>query len=212
MPALDQQQMIALARSVITAEERAVHATLDALDGAFVEVARLICDCQGKVLVTGSGTSGALAARAAHLLSVSGAPAFHLPPADGLHGGLGVLRQNDLVLALSKGGASDELNEFCARSKQLCGVIAITAVADSPLAAIADHVIVLPADPDADLGGIVATGSTLAAGAVLDAICAIARVAGDYDWEKVLFTHPGGAVGRDAEQARVRLSGAKADE
>ena len=105
------------------------------------------------MLVTGSGTSGAVATRAAHLLSVCGTPAFFLPPADGLHGGLGVLQPNDLLLALSKGGSSDELNEFCRRAKSLCrGVVAVTAAPDSTLAAIADHVICMTLADDADLG------------------------------------------------------------
>ena len=81
--------------------------------------------CRGKVLVTGSGTSGAVAIRAAHLLSVGGTPAFYLSPADGLHGGLGVLRPGDIVLALSKSGGSDELNEFCNRGRALCGCLLV---------------------------------------------------------------------------------------
>ncbi len=203
-------ELVRLARTVIQAEARAVGAVESALGDTFVQVSRLLAACTGKVLVTGSGTSGAVARRAAHLLSVCGTPAFYLAPADGLHGGLGVLQPNDLLLALSKGGGSDELNEFCRRAKTLCsGIIAVTAAHGSALTAAADHVLYLTFDDDADLGNVVATGSSLAVGALIDALAATGKVARGYSWERLLFTHPAGAVGRDhpqgvAGQATVR--------
>lgn len=212
MAALDDEKLIAVGRSVIDADARAVRDVVRALDDEFVQVARLICDGTGKLLVTGNGTSATIAARAAHLFSVCGTPAFFLSPDDGLHGGLGVLQSNDLLLALSKGGRSAELNEFCSRAKSLCrGIIAVTAVAESPLAAIADHVIELSLGDAADLGEIVATGSSLAMGALVDALVEIARVARDYDWERLFFTHPAGAVGRDAVPQLERLAGLQSD-
>jgi D-arabinose 5-phosphate isomerase GutQ len=210
---LDDKEVIALARSVIEADQRAVGAARDALGDGFIEVARLLSASDGKVLVTGSGTSGTIAARAAHLFSVCGTPAFYLSPADGLHGGLGVLQENDLLLALSKGGGSDELNAFCSRAKTLCrAVIAVTASPKSALAAIADHVIELPLDDSADLGEVVATGSSLAISAVTDALCEIARISRNYDWRRLLFTHPSGAVGRDAAETLERLARLPSDE
>ena len=213
MTRLDDRRLIALARSVIEADEKAVHAALEAVDEAFVQVARLLSGAEGKVLVTGCGTSGAIAARAAHMLSVCGCPAFYLPPDDGLHGGLGVLQPNDLLIALSKGGGSAPLNEFCRLAKSLCrAVIAITAAPKSTLAEIADHVVALKIDKDADLGDVVATGSSLATAAILDALCEVARVSRGYDWRRLLFTHPSGAVGRDAAQTIERLTRSPAEE
>jgi arabinose-5-phosphate isomerase len=210
MRALGDDELINLARGVIEADGRAVHAALGALDEEFVRVARLLSGGTAKVLVTGSGTSGAIATRAAHLLSVSGTPAFFLSPADGLHGGLGVLQRNDLVLALSKGGSSDELNDFCRRAKSLCrGVVAVTAVPDSALAALADHVICVTLADDADLGAVVATGSSLAIAAIVDALAEIGRVARNYEWERVLFTHPSGAVGRKGLESPERRAPAE---
>lgn len=207
MPVLRDDQLVELARTVIAADGRAVSAVANAIDAGFVGAARAIASGSGKVLITGSGTSGTVAARAAHLMSVCGTPAFYLSPADGLHGGLGVLQAQDLVLALSKGGGSQELNEFCLRAKPLCaGVIAVTAAAESPLAAIADHVICFALDDDADLGAVVATGSSLAISALLDALAEIGRVSRDYDWERLLYTHPSGAVGRDAATSLERLA------
>ena len=194
------------ARAVVRSDAAAILAALDGLDEAFLVVARRLIGCRGKILVTGSGTSGHVARRAAHLLSVGGAPAFYLAPADGLHGGLGVLTPEDLVLALSKGGSSAELNEFCARARSLCaGLIAITADRQSPLAALADHVIHLALPADSDLGAVVATGSSLAAAAVTDALVELCRIGRGYGWDRVLFTHPSGAVGRDAPASLERL-------
>lgn len=213
MAPLDDNELITLARSVIQADGMAVRAALDSVDEKFVLVARLLSSCEGKVLVTGSGTSGTTAARAAHLLTVCGAPAFYVSPADGLHGGLGVLQPNDLLLALSKGGESGELNEFCNRAKSLCRtVIAVTAAPKSALAAIAHQVIELKIDDGADLGDVVATGSSLAIAALLDALCEIARISRNYDWRRLLFTHPSGAVGRDAAQTIERLTGLQTEQ
>ena len=174
------QDWLDRAKAVVRADAASIEAVLDSVGDDLIAVARRLAACRGKILVTGSGTSGNVAARGAHILSVCGAAAFHLSPGDGLHGGLGVLQADDVVLALSKGGSSAELNDFCARAKRLCsGVIAITADPASPLAALSDHVITLKLPADGDLGGVVATGSSLAAAAVTDALAEMLRVARD---------------------------------
>jgi arabinose-5-phosphate isomerase len=195
-----------IAERVIRADAASVLGALRGLDHSFIEAARRLVSCPGKVLVTGSGTSGTIAHRAAHLLSVAGTPAFFLQPADGLHGGLGALRSDDLVLALSKGGSSDELNEFCQRARQLCsGLIVITAAPQSRLARLADVVLLLELPSDSDLGSVVATGSSLSAAAMTDALVEVCRVAKGYGWDQLLYTHPSGAVGRDAADTLQRL-------
>ena len=194
------------ARRVIDADATAVAAAKRALDDRFVAAAQAMLACSGKIVVTGSGTSGTIARRAAHLLSVGGTPAFFVAPADGLHGGLGVLRKDDMILAISKGGGSGELNEFCRRGRSLSGgLIVITASPQSELAREADHIISLELEDAADLGSLLATGSSLAAAAVTDALVEFARVARGYEWSDVLFTHPSGAVGRDGAEALKRL-------
>ncbi|MCZ3378156.1 SIS domain-containing protein [Rhizobium sp. AG207R] len=205
-----EEDWLGRAKQVIGANAAAILATLEGLNDTFIVVARKFIECKGKILVTGSGTSGAIASRAAHLLSVGGTPAFYLPPGDGLHGGLGVLQKDDLVLALSKGGSSGELNDFCARAKSLCsGLVSITADPKSTLAQLSDDVILLTLPADSDLGAVVATGSSLAAAAVTDALVEVCRVGRGYGWDKLLFTHPSGAVGRDAEKSLERLQTAE---
>jgi D-arabinose 5-phosphate isomerase GutQ len=195
------------ARQVIANEAAAVLSARESVDQNFADVVRALLNCSGKVLVTGSGTSGMIAKRAAHLFSVGGTPSLYLSPDNGLHGGLGVLRKNDLVMAISKGGASAELNQFCSRARALAGaLIVITAAPDSELSGIADHVLELRLPVDSDLGSVVATGSSLAAAALLDALVEVTRAARGYSWDNFFFTHPAGAVGKNAEEALQRLS------
>ena len=199
MSALYDEDIVEHAQRVIDADRCAVGGVSAAINTRFVQVAHLLSANTGKVLITGSGTSGTIAARAAHLFSFCGTPAFYLSPADGLHGGLGVLQKNDIVLALSKLGNSQELNEFCRRSRALCSsVIAVTGTPNSPLAEVADHVLTIALDDDADLGSIVATGSSLAMAALIDALVEVTRISRSTAWDTMLFTHPLGGVGANA--------------
>lgn len=202
------ERALAAGRRVIEANAAAVAAAAGALGEAFSRVTARITRSSGKLITTGSGTSGYVAARAAHLFSVGGTPSFYLPPADGLHGALGAVAPGDIVLALSKGGSSHELNLFCERAKARAGtLIVITATATSPLTALADEVIVMTLPEAGDLGDVIATASSLAAATVTDALVEAVREARNVDWADVLQTHPSGAVGRDAATTIERLKG-----
>lgn len=188
---------IAAARQFVAAEGNAVLDIVDQIDETFVEVASLILRSEGKVVMTGAGTSGFIARRTAHLLSVSGTPAFFLNPTDGLHGSMGVLRSNDIMIALSKGGSSSEVNELVDRVRgEGVKVISLSCVATSRLATSSDISVVLRSFPEADPGNLIAMGSTLAHSAWLDALAVVLMRARQYSWEKVHYTHPGGAVGK----------------
>lgn len=174
-----------------------MRAVADAVDETFARVARMLADCRGKVIVSGVGTSGFIARRAAHILSVSGTPTLFMHAADGMHGSFGALQDGDLLIVLSKGGGSSEVNTFSAlaRAKGI-PVIALTSAPTSDLATSADVAVILPSDSQSDPGGLIAMGSTLAHAAWLDAMAyTLMRIKG-YGWDQVLFTHPGGAVGK----------------
>lgn len=203
---MEDADLLRRAYDVVSADSMAVAAAKTALGRSFVDVCRLLAASTGKVLVTGSGTSGIIAGRAAHLLSVAGTPAFYLSPADGLHGGLGVLRQDDSVIAISKGGSSFELNEFSRRARKLSRcLIVVTAAPDSELAGLADYILPLSLPANIDLGDIIATGSSLATAALLDAITEATRILRGYQWQQVVYTHPSGAVGRDGPELAAKL-------
>lgn len=198
------QGEIARAKDFIHLEGAAVDQVADQIDDSFIGLANLLARAPGKVIVSGLGTSGTVARRFAHLLSVTGTPSFFLSPSDGLHGGSAVGVPGDVLIAISKGGESDELIEL-AEIMHERGVttVALCAVSDSPLAQGADYV-ALVKSPDADPGGIVAMGITLAQGAYGDALALLLMQRKGYKWSQVVQSHPGGAVGKHgAELAKA---------
>ena len=203
----NQIDLLQVANTVLDADTKAVNAIRAVFEqDVFRDVASLIAGCKGKLLVCGSGTCGAVAHRTAHLFSVGGTPSFHLPPSDGLHGGLGVLTSDDIILAFSKGGSSQELNDFCRKGRPLCyRLIVVTANPESELSQLADYVLNIPLDKDCDLGGVIATGCTLSFSALTDVLVEITRQMRGYQWESFFYTHPAGAVGKFAKDSLARL-------
>lgn len=167
--------------------------SLDAPSCAAVD---LLLACRGHVLVGGAGTSNAVAKRFAHLLSCSGLPAVFLHPADSLHGSSGAVKPEDVVILISKGGRTGEVNRFAeivkARGARL---IAMTENAGSELGRLADAVVRVKIPADSDPFGMVATSSSLANAAVADAICETILFERNYTRDAFAKTHPGGAVG-----------------
>lgn len=200
------------ALKVIDDDIRALESVREAVRSeAFACAVDLMLNCTGKILITGCGTSANVAERGAHLLSVCGCPSFFLSASDALHGGMGVLAKNDILLALSKGGNSKELVDFCRLAHPRCDkVIVCTQKPQSNLAREGDVVIHLPFSDDCDLGGVVATGSSSALGTLLDAFCETLRKLSGYTWEQLLYTHPAGDVGFNARNTLNRLGSQKA--
>lgn len=203
----DRQELLQAAATFIEQEGAAVARVASQLDESLLNVADLIRDAGGKVIVTGSGTSGTIARRMAHLLSVTGTPALYQNPGDGLHGSLGVATTGDVVIAISKGGESAEIVDFVQLTKDRGAKgVALTAAPDSSLARVADAVVMVDSD-SADPGGIIAMGSTLATAAWGDALAILLMNAGGYTWEKVLHSHPGGAVGKNSDELLKSVEG-----
>jgi len=193
----DSEGLLKAGRSRIFDEAEALRLIGESLDERFVAAVRLIRMARGKVVTVGVGTSGPVARRLAHLLSTSGTPSLFLHPGDALHGGLGAITATDVVLAISKGGGSAELNEFIRLAKTRgAAVLVLTARAESPLARAADVAVILPQTHDSDPGGIIAMGSSLAAAAWGDALAIVLMQISGYSWEQVIDAHPSGAVGQ----------------
>jgi arabinose-5-phosphate isomerase len=191
-----QSLVIEAGRQQVRVEAEAVLDILDQIDERFVRVASRLQAMTGKIVMTGSGTSGFIARRSAHLFSVSGTPAFFLNPGDALHGSMGAVEADDVMIALSKGGSSNELNDLVERVQSTgTTTVAITSNADSRLGRLADITVELRNYPSADPGNLLAMGSTLAHSAWLDAMAMVLMRARSVSWERVHFTHPGGAVG-----------------
>jgi D-arabinose 5-phosphate isomerase GutQ len=193
----DDTGLAELAGVVLSRESAALSALVGAVESSVVAVARQMIAIPGKVVTTGSGTSGIMAERLAHLLSVCGTPAVYLPSMDALHGGMGAITSSDLVLAISKTGQSHELTNLVVRLGQRgIHVVALTESPDSPFAAAAGSVAALPPTPaDADPGDMIAMASTLAVGAWSDAVAVVTMSMRGHTVGDVIDSHPAGGVG-----------------
>ena len=194
---MDRAEIVTLGRSVIRDDLRALESVEADLGDGFLAAVELLQGSSGSILVTGMGTSGATARRIAHMLACGGAGAHFVHPADALHGGLGAVRPGDVVIALSRGGESDEVNQFC-RLAQARGarVIAMTREADSTLAQLSDCILPVRTAPDSDPGGLMAGGSSIAASAIGDALAVVLMRLRGYTFEDFEDSHPGGSVGK----------------
>lgn len=196
----DRAGTLEIARDRLRKDAAAIQGLVDQLDGSFLHAVELLRDCAGKVLVTGMGTSGATARRIAHLLAVGGTPATFVHAADGLHGSLGIVAHGDVLIAISKGGESDELNEYSKRARESGAVlIAMTAKSNSTLARLSDLKLITITSEVADPGGLMAMGSAIANCALGDALVVSVMEYRSDAWEKFRHNHPGGAVGKAIE-------------
>ncbi len=191
------QHILDAAKERIELEAAAVRSVIDVFDDTTTAIIEVMLHCTGKVFVTGSGTSGSIARRMAHLFSVSGTPAVFVQPSDALHGTMGALRRTDLLIAISKGGGSDEINNLARRAQERgVKVIALTSERSTDLARLADYVQYFEVGDEVDPGNVIAMGSTLMHAVWGDCLAvALMRMRG-YTWSDVLFTHPLGAVGK----------------
>lgn len=184
-------------RRSLTATAEALSSLAEQLDRGFEEIVDLLLHCRGHVVVSGAGTSSTIAQRLAHLLTVVGVPAFYLSSGDSTHGGAATVTDDDLLVAISKGGESDELNGLVqvARDRGV-PVVAITQNPGGGLAALATHPLLFSVPDEIDAEGVIALGSSLAAGAVGDALCFAVFAERGFDAAHFHRIHPGGAVGK----------------
>lgn len=198
---LSTTDLINRAREVVEQEAAAVLALAGQFDQRLAGVVDLLLNCRGHVLVTGAGTSHAVAQRLAHLLSCCGTPALVISAADSLHGGSGAITPNDVVYIISKGGQSAEINQFAelARTRG-AKIIAQTEKPESQLGQMADAVYQVVTPAAADPYGMIATGTSLVNCAAGDALCVLLLELRGYSKEEFGMTHPGGAVGHKLAQ------------
>jgi D-arabinose 5-phosphate isomerase GutQ len=201
---MEDKEIIRMAKKVVQQEAEGILTLLDQLDISFVKAVRLMFDCKGHVLVSGSGTSHSVARRLAHLLSVCGTPALLLDAGDSQHGLSGAITANDVIVAISKGGTTTEI-VFLAKVAKDRGakVIAITEKTESELGKLADVTMSAVAPPEVDPYGMIATGSSLFYCALGDALCVVLLNLRGYSLEQFGETHPGGAVGKKLKNLKI---------
>jgi arabinose-5-phosphate isomerase len=185
------------ARAVIATEAAAIAELEPRIGAAFVEACRLILACRGRVVVTGMGKSGHVARKIAATLASTGTPAFFVHPGEASHGDLGMIQPDDVVLALSYSGETDELLFILPMIKrQGIPLIAITGRPASSLASQADVHLDGAITNEACPLGLAPTTSTTAALVLGDALAIALLEARGFTSDDFARSHPAGSLGR----------------
>lgn len=185
------------AKKVFDTEIKALEKTRDSLDETYLKILDLIVNCKGKVIITGMGKPGHIAAKLAATFSSLGTPSFRLHPAEAMHGDLGMISSNDVVIAISFSGESDEIVRILPNIKMIgATLVGITGNDKSTLANASDIVQVLPRFEEACYLGLAPTSSTTAALCYGDSLAVVAS--GIYGFKDVDFGkyHPAGSLGK----------------
>jgi arabinose-5-phosphate isomerase len=186
-----------LARKVLRTEAAAILSLVDRIDATFDRAVQLLYACDGRVIVTGMGKSGLICRKIAATLSSTGTSAWFLHPAEAIHGDLGAIRENDVVIALSHSGETEELIRLLESIRRIgAQLIAITGDPDSTLARAADVTINCGIAEEACPMNLVPTASTTAALAMGDALAMTLLVRKGFREEQFASLHPGGRIGR----------------
>ena len=178
-------------------EASAITALIPRLGDEFVRAVQAIRDCKGKIVVTGVGKSGHIGSKIAATLASTGTPAFFLNPLDAYHGDLGMLTQNDVVLAISYSGATEELLRFLPliQAKHIT-IIGMSSSEDSLLARYSDIHLNIAVESEADPLNLIPTASTTATLALGDALACALIEAKHFQPTDFAQLHPGGDLGR----------------
>ena len=188
---------LALARRVLETEAAAILALVSRLDARFERAVDLLLGCRGRVIVTGMGKSGIICRKLAATLASTGTPAHFLHPAEAIHGDLGVIQGDDVVLALSYSGETEELLRLLETIRRIgAKLIAITGGSSSTLALEADVALDCSVTEEACPLNLVPTASTTAALALGDALAMTLLVAKGFKEEDFANLHPGGKLGK----------------
>jgi arabinose-5-phosphate isomerase len=193
----DTTSSLDLARKVLRTEADAITGLVDRIGEDFERALDLLFECRGRVIVTGMGKSGIICRKIAATLSSTGTSAWFLHPAEAIHGDLGAIREDDVVLALSHSGETGELIRLLESIRRIgAKLIAITGYSSSTLAKAADVTLDCGVTEEACPMNLVPTASTTAALALGDALAMTLLVRKGFGEEQFASFHPGGKIGR----------------
>lgn len=194
---IDGPRALRLAREALDIEAQALYAMSERLNGDFTAVVQRILQLPGRVVVMGMGKSGHVGRKVAATLASTGTPSFFVHPAEASHGDLGMLTPNDLVLALSNSGETDELTGVLTPIKRMgVPLVAVTGGLQSTLAKHADWVLDTHVAKEACPLNLAPTASTTAQLAMGDALAVALLDARGFGAEDFARSHPGGSLGR----------------
>jgi arabinose-5-phosphate isomerase len=188
---------LAFAREVLESEARAIAALAARVDERFLDAVRLILKCKGRVVVTGMGKPGLIGQKISATLASTGTPSYALHPAEALHGDLGRVVKQDVVLVISNSGETDEIVRLLPLLKKIgAKVIGMTGKRESSLARHADVLLDIGPIEEACPLGLAPTTSTTAMLALGDALALAVQKERQWTPEEYAFFHPGGSLGR----------------
>ena len=191
------ERALALGRQTLRIEAAAVDALVDRINGEFAAAVKLILGCHGRLIVSGMGKSGHVARKIASTLSSTGTPAYFVHPAEASHGDLGMITRDDILLALSNSGESEELLRIVPLVKrQGARLITMTGEPTSTLAREADIHLDAAVAQEACPHNLAPTASTTAALALGDALAVALLDARGFGPDDFARSHPGGSLGR----------------
>lgn len=189
--------IIERAKEVLAIEAAAVEALIPRIDDQFANAVEMILGCTGRVIVTGMGKSGHIGSKIAATLASTGTPAFFLHPAEAIHGDLGMVTSDDIVLALSHSGETNEVLSILPVLKRIgARIIALCGRDNSTLSQNADIFLDVGVEKEACPLGLAPTASTTATLAMGDALAVALLSARKFTPEEFALYHPGGALGR----------------
>lgn len=189
--------ILAEGKRVFDFEIKAMEKTKDALDDVFVQIFNKIRTCSGKIIFTGMGKPGHIATKLAATFASLGTPSFYLHPAEAMHGDLGMVSEDDVVIAISYSGESDEIVRILPNIRMIgATIIGITGNANSTLAKFSDLYQVLPEFEEACALGLAPTSSTTAVLCYGDALAVVASEASGFTESDFGKYHPAGALGK----------------
>jgi arabinose-5-phosphate isomerase len=194
---LTKEQIINHAKEVIRIESEAVHNLIESVDLEFVNAVEIIYKSKGRVVLTGLGKSGLIARKIVATLNSTGTPAIFLHPTDALHGDLGMVRNEDVALVISKSGANDEILNLLPMFKRIgLPIIAICGNRKSKLAQQSDIYLSIAVKEEACPYDLAPTASTTATLALGDAISVTLLHLRNFTEEDFAFLHPAGSLGK----------------
>lgn len=186
-----------MAREALQIEADAVRSLSAKLNEHFEQAAQSILDCKGRVILVGVGKSGLIAKKIAATFASTGTPSFFVHATEASHGDLGMITADDVVLALSNSGQTEELIEILpAIRRRGAKIVSITGNLQSALARQSDYVLDGSVDKEACPLNLAPTASTTAALALGDALAVVVLKARGFSEEDFALSHPGGSLGR----------------
>jgi len=193
----ESRALMARLKQVVVIEANAISGLLDQLDNAALEAVRLISQLSGRLVVSGMGKSGHIARKVAATFASTGTPAFFVHPAEAQHGDLGMIQPEDIVLAISYSGETEEIKEIAPILKRMgTPLIAITGNPESSLARLANLHLGARVEEEACPLNLAPTASTTAALALCDALAMGVLELRGFKPEDFARSHPGGSLGR----------------